>query len=171
MAGGAIEIYFTLFGSFSKYDTIHAGKMDILSVQPDQFTDTHPGRVKEFNECKIPFLLTGTAQNFPFFVRQWLFDAFLIFDAVQSCSRIVDNMFLLLEPGKEAVENDTLSVQISVSDLALIFIDGEICEEIICSNVLNRFLDGVKHQAKLQAIMSQSFLGTASHTQRGQVNK
>ena len=54
-------------------------------------------------------------------------------------------MLFLLKPGKEAVENNTLPVQISISDLALIFIDGEIGEEIVCSNVLNRFLNGVKH--------------------------
>lgn len=70
MAGGTVEVYFAFFGSFSEYDTVHAGEVNVLPVQTDQFTDAHSSRVQEFNYGEISFLLTGTAQNLSLFVRQ-----------------------------------------------------------------------------------------------------
>ena len=102
-----VEINYPLFVTFAGHDAFSILKIDITTVEFHQFSNSHSGRGKYINQCKVSWILTGITHQFQSFITICFLDDLARLDFVNPPDRALDDVEFFFEPREKAGEYTT----------------------------------------------------------------
>ena len=135
-----IEINNSFFIPFTKHNTFTLGKIYIISIKQNHFTNTHSRRCQHINHSQITLFTTVITHTFKIFVSICLFYSFTSLYLVYPSYRALYDIIFIFQPPKKCGKNTPNIIYGHLAWLVPLLIICQVFPKIICRNMPHCFI-------------------------------